>query len=153
MRKVPGLAGIVVGLGISLGAAAFSSVAASAASAADLRVTVAGIHGSAGRIYVALYDSADAYKAERRRDGVILPITGPEVVAVFANLPPGKYGVAAFHDENGNGKFDKNLLGIPQEGFGFSNDALGHFAPPDFPAMVVPVGTAGVSTKINLRYP
>jgi uncharacterized protein (DUF2141 family) len=28
--------------------------------------------------------------------------------------------VAVFHDENGNGTVDRNFIGLPAEGFGFS---------------------------------
>jgi uncharacterized protein (DUF2141 family) len=38
------------------------------------------------------------------------------------DVPYGDYGIAAFHDENSNGKMDKNLLGIPKETYGFSNN-------------------------------
>jgi uncharacterized protein (DUF2141 family) len=40
----------------------------------------------------------------------------------FENLPPGQYAVQVIHDENDNGKFDSNFLGIPSEGYGFSNN-------------------------------
>ena len=38
------------------------------------------------------------------------------------DLPPGVYAVNAFHDENNNGKFATNFIGLPLEGYGFSND-------------------------------
>ena len=36
------------------------------------------------------------------------------------------------HDTNDNKELDSNLFGMPKEGFGFSNDAMGMFGPPDF---------------------
>lgn len=48
------------------------------------------------------------------------------------NLKIGKYSFKYFHDENNNGKLDTNKLGIPNEGFGFSNNAKGTFGPPAF---------------------
>jgi uncharacterized protein (DUF2141 family) len=48
------------------------------------------------------------------------------------NLKPGKYAARYFHDENLNGLMDKNFIGIPVEGFGFSNNAVGKFGPPPF---------------------
>lgn len=51
---------------------------------------------------------------------------------VIDNLKPGKYAVRYFHDENGNGALDTNSLGIPTEGYGFSNDAYGMFGPKPF---------------------
>ena len=48
----------------------------------------------------------------------------------FETLPKGMYTLAVFHDVNGNGKLDKNYLGIPTEPYGFSNNARGMFGPP-----------------------
>jgi uncharacterized protein (DUF2141 family) len=50
----------------------------------------------------------------------------------IANVPPGRYGAQAFHDANGNGKTDRNFLGIPTERIGFSNDALKGLSAPKF---------------------
>lgn len=41
---------------------------------------------------------------------------------VFRDVAPGEYAVGVMHDENGNGKFDQGLFGIPLEGYGFSNN-------------------------------
>jgi len=40
---------------------------------------------------------------------------------VELKLEPGKYGISLMDDENFNGKMDYNFIGIPKEGFGFSN--------------------------------
>jgi uncharacterized protein (DUF2141 family) len=37
-----------------------------------------------------------------------------------------------YHDENGNGQLDKNMMGIPRERVGFSRDARGRMGPPSF---------------------
>jgi len=37
-------------------------------------------------------------------------------------LPTGQYGIAIYHDENGDGKLNKNFVGYPSEPFGFSNN-------------------------------
>jgi uncharacterized protein (DUF2141 family) len=50
----------------------------------------------------------------------------------FAAVAPGAYAVAVVHDENGNGRLDRNLLGIPTEGVGASNNPVSHFGPPKF---------------------
>jgi uncharacterized protein (DUF2141 family) len=51
---------------------------------------------------------------------------------IFNNLQPGKYAVRYYHDENLSGEMETNALGIPQEGYGFSNDAYGMFGPKPF---------------------
>jgi uncharacterized protein (DUF2141 family) len=35
-----------------------------------------------------------------------------------------------FHDENGDGRLDTNVLGIPREGVGVSNNKIRSFGPP-----------------------
>ena len=39
----------------------------------------------------------------------------------LTGITPGTYAIAVFHDENSNGRLD-TMLGIPREGFGFSNN-------------------------------
>ncbi len=48
------------------------------------------------------------------------------------SLPIGEYAISAFYDTNHNGELDKNLLGIPTEPYGFSNNARGSFGPAKF---------------------
>jgi uncharacterized protein (DUF2141 family) len=48
------------------------------------------------------------------------------------NLPAGHYAAAAYHDENGNKKLDKNIFGAPTEPYGFSNDARRLMSAPSF---------------------
>jgi uncharacterized protein (DUF2141 family) len=43
-------------------------------------------------------------------------------------VPHGEYAIAVFVDVNGNGKMDKNFLGIPKEQYGFSNNVMGKMA-------------------------
>ena len=50
----------------------------------------------------------------------------------FLDLPKGTYGIRYFHDENDNNEMDRNVMGMPKEGYGFSNDAIGLFGPPGF---------------------
>jgi uncharacterized protein (DUF2141 family) len=51
---------------------------------------------------------------------------------VVSDLKPGKYAVRYFHDENMNKELDKNFLGKPVEGYGFSNNVIEPFGPPPF---------------------
>jgi uncharacterized protein (DUF2141 family) len=53
-------------------------------------------------------------------------------VIVIENLKPGKYAFKFFHDENMNDKLDTSWMGIPKEGFGFSNNPSMTFGPPSF---------------------
>ena len=62
------------------------------------------------------------------------------------------WAAQAFHDENRNGVIDRNLLGIPKEGLGFSNDAPFRFGPPAFADAAVQVVAPGGRIRLTLRY-
>jgi uncharacterized protein (DUF2141 family) len=103
------------------------------ARAADLRIEIENSDGAEGRVYVSVYDRAEGFgKSENALALAVLPARAPSVA--FPALPAGDYAVAAFHDRNGNGKMDSNLVGLPIERYGFSNDAAGAMGPPSFEA-------------------
>ncbi len=79
-------------------------------------------------------------------------LSGPGAEACFAVGAPGAYAVAVYHDENGNGHFDRNFLGLPAEGFGFSNDAPTILGPPSYGAARLDVGPGDTRITIRLRY-
>ena len=41
----------------------------------------------------------------------------------FWGLPSGDYGIAVYHDINSNNRMDKKYIVIPNEAYGFSNNA------------------------------
>lgn len=53
-------------------------------------------------------------------------------VCRFTAVPPGAYGISAYHDENKNGKLDTNVFGMPVEDYCASRDARGTFSAPRF---------------------
>jgi uncharacterized protein (DUF2141 family) len=110
------------------------------AGAADLKVSIENLASPGGTVYLALYDRADVFpQAGKNVAGQFMPVGEGTVTAAFLNLKPGRYALSVFHDENGNGKLDTNLLGIPTERYGFSRDAHGSFGPPDFDAAAIDV--------------
>lgn len=44
----------------------------------------------------------------------------------------GEYSIAVYHDWNSNDKLDTNILGIPNEPYGFSNNARSKWGPPKY---------------------
>jgi uncharacterized protein (DUF2141 family) len=68
---------------------------------------------------------------------------------VSLKVPPGRYGVVVLHDENSNYKMDRDLLGIPKEGFGFSNNPNVLLKAPPFERASFHVGCP--VTNINVR--
>ena len=102
------------------------------ASAATLTITVKDVRNTTGTVLIAVYDQSGFGKPELAKAKQKVGAKAGEVKFVFQGLSAGKYAVAAFHDENGNGKLDRNSLGVPTEGYGFSNDAQGTAGPPNF---------------------
>src|SRR6185437_944374 len=125
------------------------------AAAAELRITTRTIRSSNGEILMGLYDNAAGFQraianAARgltpdpgRLVGTTIRARRGAQSAVFAELPPGRYAVIVVHDENDNGRLDKNAIGMPTEGYGFSNDAHGFLgSAPSFDAAAITLGNA-----------
>ena len=103
------------------------------AHAADLTITVKGVRSADGAIFLAVYDSDKSFmKVPQAKTTRRIDAGKGDLKVVIHDLPAGKYAIAGYHDENGNGKLDTNALGIPEEGYGFSNDARGMLGPPAF---------------------
>jgi uncharacterized protein (DUF2141 family) len=69
----------------------------------------------------------------------------------FNGLPYGRYALSLIHDENSNGKLDTRL-GIPREGFGFSNNPAIFFGPPSFRASSFAIESATPRQMIKVKY-
>lgn len=125
---------------------------ASPAVAGDLTVTIGGLPSDAGAVRAALYADEASFKAQSEPVAAII-LKPHDKVARFmvAGLPAGRYALATFQDVNGNGKLDTNLVGAPTEPWGFSNDAVGHFGPPDFAAasFAVPTDASTITVTVH----
>jgi uncharacterized protein (DUF2141 family) len=113
---------------------------ANAAGGADaqgtLVVEVSGFHSDRGQLLLRLYDPrgaagfpVDGDKALRQHRQ---RIEGSRAIVRLEGVPFGALAIACVHDENGNGKLDTGLFGIPKEGVGASNGARGHRGPPEW---------------------
>lgn len=109
---------------------------ASALCQTNLQVTVTNIKGVKGNIMVGIFDSDEKFLKEPL-DGRMAKANGDSITVVFENLKPGKYAVSVLHDANKNQDLDKNKLGIPKEGFGFSNNVNGAMGPPSFKRAII----------------
>jgi uncharacterized protein (DUF2141 family) len=110
---------------------AIMGLSASAMCQTKLQVTVTNIKGNKGDIIVGIFDSDENFM-KKPIEGRTAKPSGDSVTVTFENLKPGKYAVSVLHDYNNNKDMDRNKLGIPKEGFGFSNNATGAMGPPSF---------------------
>jgi len=119
--------------------------------AQDLEVTIHHISGKEGRLMVALFNSTDSFLKKGFRTELIGATPGT-VVVKFKEVPAGEYAVSVVHDANENSKLDTNWLGIPTEGFGFSQDAMGTFGPPSFEKAKFRLDKDHPAIELTLRY-
>ena len=136
---------------LSLSATAFIAPAFfTAVYAADLTVEIKGVATSNGQVFIALYDKADGWmRGGLKNVGVTANKDG--VSYEFKDLPAGDYAISIYHDENGNGKFDTNLVGMPIEPYAFSNNAAGNFGPPTFEQAKFSVGADKTTVTLNFK--
>jgi uncharacterized protein (DUF2141 family) len=122
--------------------------------AADLKIHLVGLRNIQGSLRLSLYNSAETFlqTEERLANVKIARIWSNPVSVCFAGLPPGTYAVTVHHDENNDGHINRNLLGIPREGYGFSNDARGAMGPPSFAKAAVTLAQTDQVITITLRY-
>ena len=70
----------------------------------------------------------------------------------FLDIPPGTYALAVIHDENMDGELRTNWLGVPKEGYGFSNDATASMGAPSFEAASFSYDGQNLDLTISLNY-
>lgn len=142
---------------VFLGCSALLATAAVAAELAtqSLRVEVRNLRNTRGDVGCGLFASADGFPDTDRKavQSQHVPIHDKTAVCEFVGVKPGTYAVAVFHDENGNGVLDKNLLGMPKEGYGTSNDVRPAMSAPTFqPASFVVRADAPTTLIVQMGY-
>ncbi len=80
------------------------------------------------------------------------PAKGGSVVVSVPSIPPGRYAVQAYHDEDGNGRLRKGLFGLPAEAVGFSRDARVRLGAPSFDEAAIDVAEPSTATRLRLRH-
>ena len=94
---------------------------------------VEGLNSTKGTVFIGLFDTSKDFPIfGKQLKGVVVKIEGKKVLYQFKNLAQGRYALAVYHDENKNGKLDKNVFGAPTEVYGFSNNAREIFSAPSF---------------------
>lgn len=128
------------------------SPAAQQAPVCALLIHADGFRNNRGKAGVAIFRSAQGWPEDVSKAVLHLPfpIDNGRSEISFENIPAGHYAVVLFHDENVNGKLDRNFLGIPTEGFGFANNPKIRFGPPSFAAASFDVHCPATEIAIHL---
>ncbi len=126
-------------------------LAAPPVQAATVFISVTGVRNDHGSIRVALCTKAEFLHPHCAWKANAVAVQGTTELSI-PNIPPGTYAAQAFHDENNNGKLDRNILGLPEEAMGFSNNAPIYFGPPRFDVAAFIVGNTDTHISFALRY-
>jgi uncharacterized protein (DUF2141 family) len=114
----------------SVGVSFATSSLAQSGGKATLILKVTGLRSEKGQVKIAVFNSSEKWLSEQPIYSSTINVDSQTVTWRINDVPYGDYGVAVFHDENSNGKMDKNVLGIPLEPYGFSNNVRVTFGPP-----------------------
>ena len=89
----------------------------------DIELTVKNIRTNKGKIMIGFFKDNLSFEQEKpfKRVACSKQTVSNGILKVKIQLEAGIYGASLLDDENENGKMDYNVLGIPKEGFGFSN--------------------------------
>ncbi|WP_420381171.1 DUF2141 domain-containing protein [Novosphingobium sp.] len=119
-------------------------------------ISVDGVRNAMGQIATTVYaDDPDKFLV---KNGSLYVVRTPAVANVTRYcvfLPStGVYAIAVYHDEDNSGTINRGgVLGIPTEGFGFSNNPPTLASLPVFRTVRLAVPKANLATTIHLKYP
>ena len=119
---------------------------------ADLTVKVERVRNSNGEIRLAIFNLPDQFPEGNEMDSKDVEARLGTVTIILRGLNPGVYAVAVHHDENSDKMMNKNVVGWPQEGYGFSNDARVIFSVPVFEAAAFNLNSAGQTIHLQVVY-
>ncbi|GAB5417316.1 MAG: hypothetical protein Crog4KO_28980 [Crocinitomicaceae bacterium] len=117
---------------------------------ATLTVEITNIKNTDGVVQIGLYKKPENFPSPNKQYRVerIKP-SGKTLTYKFTGLAPGKYAVAIYHDENGDKKCNRNLIGVPTEAYAFSQNFRPGLSAPKFSDCCVTVKkTKVVSIKL-----
>lgn len=119
-----------------------------------LTVKIDGLKNQQGQICFSLFKNSRGFpdNASSAVQAQCVTLAQAPLVLTFQNLEIGSYAIAIFHDANGDGTLNRNLLGVPTEGFGFSQNPEILTGPPRFGDSAVLVTGINTTVQVELRY-
>jgi len=131
------------------------TVASAEPSQPGIHVEILGIRNSIGAVACALFESAEGFPKEFVRFAsnlMMVKVRAAKATCNFEDISPGTYAIAVIHDENRDGELATNVIGVPKEGYAFSNDAKGMLGPPSFEAARFSYNGERLNITITLQY-
>ena len=127
-------------------------LAASGPAPLVLDVEVEGLRNQRGQIHACLTRNP-AHFPDCRGDPEALrqSVAAASHHVTFSGFRPGEYALTLLHDENSNGRMDK-VVGVPKEGFGFSQNPTVRFAAPSFDRVRIALTRGHTDAKVRMQY-
>ncbi len=137
-----------------LGLLLLLSGAGAFAQTGSITVHIEPVKNNSGQVGVLLFNKAPGFPGNHQNafKQFLLPAQKGKMTVTFEDLPYGTYAITIMHDENNNLKVDANLLGIPKEGYGFSNNARNLFRAPKFEEAKFELKQAQLTQRIDFIY-
>ena len=118
--------------------------------AEPLELRIEGVEARGGTLLVSVQNEAE-FMGETGIAGDV--VEAPEAgTATFSfDVPPGDYAVTVWHDDNGNGQFDRAEIGYPLDGWAMSG-TMPERRGPTFAEAAVRVPAGGGTTTVSMTY-
>lgn len=119
-----------------------------------LTVEIDGLKQTKGQICYSLFTQSQGFpeSTDKALQAECIPVREKSPVLIIENLQMGNYALAVFHDANVDGELNRNFLGIPREGFGFSQNPQIKTSPPSFGDSVVVITESKTNLQVQLRH-
>lgn len=113
---------------------------------ANVTVTINDLRTDDGYVLIQMKNTDEELVQQHK-----IKVENGKAEVTFEDVDHGKYAISYIHDENDNAELDTGFMGIPKEGYGFSNDARGFMGPPDFEDQMFEL-TSNVSMTLKTKY-
>jgi uncharacterized protein (DUF2141 family) len=140
-----------VGLGLALSIVDGSGARASETDG-EIVASVSDLRNASGVVRIALYAREGEWLSRETVSDCVAHVHGEHARCSLGVHAPGTYAIAVLHDEDGDGDMDRDFIGLPQEGYGFSSGARPGFGPPSFGDASFEHGESRSDVPVRARY-
>lgn len=119
-----------------------------------ITVVVNGFKNSNGNCIINLYNKSEGFPNSNKlaTKTITSKIKNNSAQIVFDNIEPGTYAVSILHDANSDGVMNKNMFGIPKEGYGASNNIIPSLSSPNFEDSKFEISNQDKTVVIKVKY-
>lgn len=120
----------------------------------NLTVEISQFRNTDGHLLISLFNKGEGFPEDKKGAFRIqkVKVKAATEKVVFEDLPYGEYALIFLHDENDSEDMDTNMMGIPQEGYGASNNAVNTFSAPKYKDAKFSVNQPSTNQTIKIYY-